>query len=162
MCKKLQIQSLFSSQDARMPGYCIIVSSAYGGLGGPDSLTEGSLASLAPFSAYSKENFLLFKILMKPLTEVQKCIEYRGSIKAVWSDLFWVFFHNCPRDICSMSIIYFSLRWLLQSNCLAYLWFIIRTPPFWNITVFWFNTTQIVISHICVVFSRREVSMPIC
>ena len=92
MCKKLQIQSLFSSQDARMPGYCIILSSAYGGLGGPDSLTEGSLASRAPFSAFSKENFLLFKILMKPLTEVQKCIEYRGSIKAVCSDLFWDFF----------------------------------------------------------------------
>jgi hypothetical protein len=62
-------------------------------------------------------------------------------------------FHNCPMDIYSMSNIYFSLRWLLQSNCLTCLLFIIRTPPFWNITVFWFNTTQIVIlSHICVVF----------
>jgi hypothetical protein len=120
---------------------------------------------LLHFPPILKETFLLFKLLINTLnsylTEVQKCIEYRGSIKAVWSDSFWVFFHNCPRDICSMSIIYFSLRWLLQSNCLACLLFIIRTPPFWNITVFWFNTTQIVISHMGAVFSRREVSMPI-
>ena len=33
----------------------------------PDPSPEGSLASLAPFSTYSKKNFLLFKILMKPL-----------------------------------------------------------------------------------------------
>ena len=42
--------------------------------------------------------------------------------------------------------------------------FFISTPPFfsfWNITVLWSNTTQIVITHICVIFSRRQISLPI-
>jgi hypothetical protein len=30
---------------------------------------------------------------------------------------------------------------------------------FWNITVLWSNTTQIVITHICVIFSRRTMSV---
>ena len=121
---------------------------------------------LLHFPPILKETFLLFKLLINTLnsylTEVQKCIEYRGSIKAVWSDLFSGLFSQLPNGHLFHVEYFFSLRWLLQSNCLACLLFIIRTPPFWNITVFWFNTTQIVISHICVVFSRREVSMPIC
>ena len=34
-------------------------------------------------------------------------------------------------------------------------------PPFWNITIFWIIATLIVLSHISVVFSRRNVSLPI-
>ena len=73
------------------------------------------------------------------------------------------FIHNCLRDIYSMSNIHFCLPWLLDS-CIPVICYMYRllSPPFWNITVLWFNTTQIVISHICVVFSRREMSIPIC
>jgi hypothetical protein len=36
------------------------------------------------------------------------------------------------------------------------------TPfSFWNITVLWSNTKQIVINHICVIFSRRTMSLSI-
>jgi hypothetical protein len=49
---------------------------------------------------------------------------------------------------------------------LAYQWFFICTPPslfsFWNITVLWSNTTQIVITDICVIFSRRTMFLSIC
>ena len=50
--------------------------------------------------------------------------------------------------------------WLLDS-CIPVICYM-YPPPFWNNIVLWFNTTQIVISHICVVFSRREMSIPIC
>ena len=53
-----------------------------------------------------------------------------------------------------MSNIYFCLPWLFQS--LAYQWIFICT------TVLWSNTTQIVITHICVIFSSRKISLPIC
>jgi hypothetical protein len=48
---------------------------------------------------------------------------------------------------------------------LAYQWFLYDPPLFpfeINITVLWSNTTQIVITHICVIFSRRMMSLSIC
>jgi hypothetical protein len=68
-----------------MPGFYIILSSAYRGpRRTPDPLPEGSLALLAPFSTYSKKKFLLFKILMKPLTLMLHCVvlktQYQSSL----------------------------------------------------------------------------------
>ena len=48
---------------------------------------------------------------------------------------------------------------------LAYQLFLYVPPPpfsFWNITELWSNTTQIVITHICVIFSWRTMSLSIC
>ena len=54
----------------------------------------------------------------------------------------------------------------LDHCSLAYQWFFYMYSPspfsFWNITVLWSNTTQIVINHICVIFSRRTMSLSIC
>jgi hypothetical protein len=64
-----------------------------------------------------------------------------------------------------MSHFYFCLPWLLES-CIPVIFFFICTPllffSFWKITVLWFITTQIVLNHICVIFSRRMMSLSIC
>ena len=66
--------------------------------------------------------------------------------------MFLVFFiHIYLKDIYSMSHFYFCLPWL--ESCIPVI-FICSVPPlfsFWNITVLWSNTTQIVITHICVI-----------
>ena len=89
-------------------------------------------------------------------------IEYRGSIKAAWSDLFWVYHSQLPKRHI-FHVKYFCLPWLFES-CTPVLFYMYPLTFFFflNITVLWFNATQIVTSHICVVFSRRERSMPIC
>jgi hypothetical protein len=63
MCKKWQI---YLPGNAQMPGFCIILSSASGGLGGPQTprLKGRSLRSLH-FPSILKKKILLFKILMK-------------------------------------------------------------------------------------------------
>jgi hypothetical protein len=83
-------------------------------------------------------------------------IECRGSIKAVWSDCsgFFFIYSQLPKGYI-----------FLYYTSLAYLWFFIFTPHpffFFKYYLLWFNITQIVIIHICVVFSRRETFMPIC
>ena len=64
------------------------------------------------------------------------------------------------KDIYSMSHFYFGLPWLLES-CIP-VNFICTPFSFWNVTVLWSNTTQIVITHIYVNFSRRTFSLSIC
>ena len=61
-----------------------------------------------------------------------------------------------------MSNFYFCLpcNWLLESFIPVILY--MNPPPFWNITVLWSNTTQIVITHICIIFSKRTMSLSIC
>ena len=82
-------------------------------------------------------------------------IECRGSITAVWSDYSGFFFlSQLPKGYL-----------FLYYTSLAYLLFFIFTPLpffFFKYYLLWFNITQIVIIHICVVFSRRETFMPIC
>jgi hypothetical protein len=58
MCKKWQIQSfIYLPENAQMPGFCIILSSALGGLGGPRTprLKGRSLRSLH-FPSILKKN----------------------------------------------------------------------------------------------------------
>ena len=88
-------------------------------------------------------------------------IDYEQNINLAYYDI-----HNYLKDIYSMSNIYFCLPCIDYSRVLHTKDFFICTLPspfsFWNSTVLWFNTTQIVITHICVIFSRRKMSMPIC
>ena len=58
--------------------------------------------------------------------------------------MFWIFFiHNYLKDIQCHIFISVYLDWSL-----AYQWFLYVPPfSFWNITVLWSNTTQIVITH---------------
>ena len=72
------------------------------------------------------------------------------------------FIHNYLEDIYLMSHFYFCLPWLFES-CIPVIFYM--SPPFpieINITVLWSNTTQIVITNICVIFSRRTMSLSIC
>jgi hypothetical protein len=65
MCKKWQIQSfIYLPGNAQMPGFCIISSSASGGLGGTRTIRlKGRSLHFPPIF----KKILLFKILMKPL-----------------------------------------------------------------------------------------------
>jgi hypothetical protein len=59
---------------------------------------------------------------------------------------------------------YFCLPWLLES-CIPVISFICPPPlffSFWNISVLWSNTTEFVITHTCVIFSRRTMSRSNC
>ena len=89
------------------------------------------------------------------LTEVH--VHSTGAVSKL-SDVIcsrFFFIHNCLRD----KYLFLSTLTIgvLHTCDLLYV-----PPPFWNINMLWFDTTPIVISHICVVVSRREMSMPIC
>ena len=63
-----------------------------------------------------------------------------------------------------MSHFYFCLPWLLES-CIPVIFICTSTPLFllkYYCIVIQFNTTQIVITNICVIFSRRTTSLSIC
>ena len=79
----------------------------------------------------------------------------------IWFVLFFLFIITLrTSNQCQIFISVYLDYWSL-----AYHWFLYVPPPpfsFWNITVLWSNTTQIVITHICVIFSRRTMSLSIC
>jgi hypothetical protein len=59
----------------------------------PDPSPEGSLASLTPFSIYSKKKILLFKILMKPLYIIE--FNIWSSINKIY--LYYIFLDYIDR-----------------------------------------------------------------
>ena len=91
------------------------------------------------------------------------CPNLVNSYKAISLICSIRFIHNYLKNIYSMSNISFCLSWLLKS-CIPVI--LLNTPSslffsFWNITVLWSNTTQFVKTHICVIFSRRNMSLSI-
>ena len=89
-------------------------------------------------------------------------VDYEQNINVAYYNI-----HNYLKDIYSMSNIYFCLPCIDYSRVLHTSGFFLCTPssfsPFEILcTVLWSNTTQIVITRICVIFSRRTMSLPIC
>ena len=108
-------------------------------------------------ASYFADLWLVDLQYLQVLLLLCRIIECRGSIKAVWSDCYGFYFYYSQLLKGYLFLYYTSL---------AYLWFFICTlPPFFSFLKYyllWFTITQIVIIHICVVFSRREKFMPIC
>ena len=72
------------------------------------------------------------------------------------------FIHNYLKDIFSMSNFYLSTLTIGVFHTSDLYMYPLPCPSFWNITVLWSSTTQIVITHICVIFSRTNMSLSIC
>jgi uncharacterized membrane protein len=116
---------------------------------------------------WDNEYCIEFPCLMKSTREHYGLLQTRLFHSARWSG--WLSAPQCS----TIMVKFYEKLWLLKkkNNKLLTSQIVLTDCTkkglaslfsFWNITVLWSNTTQIVITHICVIFSRRTMSLSIC